>query len=215
MKNEILQKSLPYFLKHGIREMSNNKLVELLGISTKTIYKYFKNKEDLLEEALYLYHAEQQEKTKNLPVTQSAATLFFDIWHLALTNEYNVNNAFFRDLHYYYPELERKIETEVTQKYTKEFVRIIRRGIEKGSFRKDIIPEVVLENIYVQYEAVARSERFTRFRLSIENILLNTIALTIRGICTSKGAEELDKHIQTRDSTVKGKKTSKKPATSQ
>jgi len=50
MKKEILQTSLKQFLKHGIRQMSIQKLVEPLGISTKTVYKYFKNKEELLEE---------------------------------------------------------------------------------------------------------------------------------------------------------------------
>ena len=209
MKNEILQKSLQYFLKHGIREMSNNKLVEQLGISTKTIYKYFKNKEELLEEVLQVHYAQQYEILKSLPAEQRAASLFFDLWYMAVMREYDVNNAFFRDLHYYYPELERKIEIAVTKKFTREFVRIIRRAIEEGSFRKDIISEVVLENIYVQYESVARSERFKRFRLSPENIFLNTIASTIRGICTVKGAEEIDEHIQTREFSVNFKKSNK------
>ena len=59
MKEEILQTSLKQFLKHGIREMSIQKLVEPMGISTKTVYKYFKNKEELLEEALHLHYAQQ------------------------------------------------------------------------------------------------------------------------------------------------------------
>ncbi len=46
MKEEILQKSLTLFLKHGIKEMSNQTLVDWLGISTKTIYKYFQSKKD-------------------------------------------------------------------------------------------------------------------------------------------------------------------------
>ena len=210
MKNEILQKSLQQFLKHGIREMTNEKLVELLGISTKTIYKYFKNKEDLLEEVLHLFHTQQHERLKSLPVQQNAACLFFDLWQLAVLAEYDVNNTFFRDLHYYYPELAKKIEVAETRRYTKEFLQILQGGIEEGSIRKDIIPGVVLENIFVQYEATARSERFKRFRLSAETLILNTIATTIRGICTLKGAEQLDEHIQTRQSSVKGKKSNRK-----
>ena len=70
MKNEILQTSLQYFLKHGIRKMSNDKLVEILGISTKTLYKYFKNKEDLLEQSLNYYYAQQYELLKKMPKDQ-------------------------------------------------------------------------------------------------------------------------------------------------
>lgn len=195
MKNQILRKALRQFLQHAIREMSNQKLVELLGISTKTIYKYFKSKEDLLEEVLYLYHAQQQELLKGLSAEKNAACLFFDLWHLAVMVEYEVNNTFFEDLKNYYPALERKIQSAVTKKYTQEFLLIIRTGIKEGGFRKDIMPEVVLENIFLQYLAIARSEQFKRFRLSAENIMLNTITTSIRGACTVKGAEELDEHI--------------------
>lgn len=209
MKTEILQKSLQQFLKHGIREMNNEKLVELLGISTKTIYKYFKNKEHLLEEALYLYHGQQEKILKNLPA-KDAVCLFFDLWRTAILAEYDVNNKFFKDLHYYYPELEKKIQAAITKKFTQQFLRIIYLAIEQGSVRKDIKPEVVLESIYVQYEAAARSERFKRFRLTPDSLMLNTLATTIRGICTVKGAEVLDEHIQRQPLFVKEKKSNKK-----
>lgn len=195
MKSEILQKTLQLFLKHGIREMNNEKLVDLLGISTKTIYKYFKNKEKLVEEVVILHHLQGFEMFKNRSVS-SAACLFFDLWHSAVMAEYDVNNTFFRDLHYYYPELLKKIEKLTTRKFTEQFLNIINRAIEEGSFRNDILLEVFLENIYVQYEATARSDRFKRFRLSPDILLLNTISNSIRGICTLKGAVALDRHIQ-------------------
>jgi AcrR family transcriptional regulator len=210
MRSEILQKSLEQFLKYGIREMSNQKLVELLGISTKTIYKYFKNKEELLEEVMYLHHALQQEMMISIPAGESAVCYFYDLWYGSLKQEYDVNNAFFNDLHYYYPELANKIEAAVTRKYTQQYIRLIQKGIEEGGFRKDIIPEVVLESIYVQYEATARSDRFKRFRLSPDAIVFNTIATTIRGICTVKGAEALEEHIQTQQLSVKDIKVTKK-----
>ena len=211
MKDEILQKSLEYFQKHGIREMSNQKLVELLGISTKTIYRYFKNKEELLEEVLYLHHALQQEMVRSLPRGRCTACFFFDIWYTAVMGEYDVNDAFFKDLNYYYPELAKKIETTIRTRWTKEFLVVINRGIEDGSFRKDIVPEVVLENIYAQYETIARSDRFKQFGLSPGKIMLNTIGATIRGICTLPGVKALGEHIpQNYQLPAKGKMSMKK-----
>jgi len=209
MKNEILQKSLRYFLKHGIRKMSNDKLVEQLGISTKTLYKYFKNKEELLEEALDFYYTQQYEELKKKPADKSAACLLFDIWYEAIVAGYKINNVFYKDLHYYYPELGRKSEAAVVKKFSEQFLLTITRGMAEDSFRKDIIPEVVLENIFVQYEAIARLDRFKRFRLSPTSILLNTIAHFIRGFCTQKGSKELDDHIQTHLLSVDGKKSLK------
>ena len=196
MKEEILQKVLPLFLKHGIREMSNQKLVESLGISTKTIYKYFENKERLLEEVLYLHHGQQMELVKNLPEGISAACYFFDLWCIAVKREYDVNNKFFIELRYYYPELEKKVHSIVGKNFTRYFIRLIEKAIEEGSFQKEIIPAMVLEGVFGQYDIVARTDRFKKFRTSPVEIYLNTIAKTIRGICTLKGIEELDRHVK-------------------
>jgi len=196
MKEEILQKSLKYFLKHGIRGMSNNKLVELLGISTKTVYKHFKNKEELLEEVLYLYHNMQYEKLQNLPIDQNVACLFFDVWQLAVETEYKVNKVFYDDLSYYYPELEKKVEKAIGKKFEKIFLSIIQKGIKEGSFRKEITPEVALQSVLVLHRAAMRNERFKKFRLSANELLLGTTAVYIRGLCTDEGIHALDKHIK-------------------
>jgi AcrR family transcriptional regulator len=196
MKEEILQKSLKLFLEHGIREMSNQKLVDWLGISTKTIYKYFKNKEDLLEQVLYLYHDGQYEMLLSLSSEQNAACHFFNVWQIAVQTEYNINHIFYQDLHHYYPELGKKVEGVIAKKFEEHFLSIIERGIEQGAFRKDILPQVALRSVLTLHRAAVRTEDFKRFGLSAENLLLQTTASYIRGLCTETGLEALEEHIQ-------------------
>jgi AcrR family transcriptional regulator len=197
MKDEILQTALKQFLKYGIREMSIQKLIAPLGISTKTIYKYFKNKEELLEAVLHLHYTQQYQLLENHSPDQNVVPLIIDIWYIAIEREYSVNNAFFHDLHYYYPELERKTEATTGQKIWKQIQQIVQKGIKEGVFKEDIYPGAAMEGIAVLYNAVARTGQFKRFRVSPYEIFLNTIALYIRGFCTQKGIEELDKHITT------------------
>ena len=197
MKEEILQKSLTLFLKHGIKEMSNQKLVDWLGISTKTIYKYFQNKEGLLEEALYLYHDTQYEKLLNLANEQNAACHFLDIWQIAVEMEYQVNQSFYRDLEYYYPDLAKKVEKVIGPKFEQHFLSVINRGVAQGAFRSDILPEVTLRSVLALHRASVASETFTRLGLSVMDLLLQTTAIYIRGLCTPGGLKALEKHIQT------------------
>jgi AcrR family transcriptional regulator len=195
MKEEILQKSLELFLKYGIREMSNQRLVESLGISTKTVYKYFTNKEELLEEILHLYHGKQYEMLKNLPLEQNVACLFFDVWQIAVETEYKVNKVFYQDLHYYYPELEKKVNAVIGKRFEEHFLSILHRGIKQGDFRKDIIPEVVLQSVFVLLKASLQTDKFKQFALSATDLLLNTIGNYIRGLCSEKGLQALEAHI--------------------
>jgi AcrR family transcriptional regulator len=212
MKNEILQTALQQFLKYGIREMSIQKLVAPLGISTKTVYKYFKNKEELLEEALHLHYAQQYQLLEELAADQKVVPLLLDIWYTAFEREYKVTNVFFQDLNYYYPELERKIQSAMGEKFTRQFIHIVQKGIKEGVFQDGIQTKVVMEGIYVLYDAAARTERFTPFRVSPFEVLLNTIVVFIRGFCTTKGIQELEEHIQTFQPFGKSKKTKEKAA---
>ena len=210
MKEEILQTSLKQFLKYGIREMSIQKLIEPLGISTKTVYKYFKNKEELLEDALHLHYAQQYQLLEELSSDQKSVPLLLDIWYKAFEMEYKVTNAFFKDLQYYYPELEIKIQAAIGEKFTKQFTYIIQKGMDEAVFQDSINPELVIEGIFVLYDATIRTERFKPFRVSPLEILLNTIVVYIKGFCTTKGIQALEEHIQTFQPFGRGKKPKEK-----
>jgi AcrR family transcriptional regulator len=212
MKDEILQTALTQFLKYGIREMSIQKLIAPLGISTKTVYKYFKNKEELLENALHLHYAQQFQMLEKLSEDQNVVSLILDVWYKAFEMEYKVTNTFFQDLNYYYPELERKIQASIAAKFAKQFVQIIQKGIDEGVFQDNIIPAVIMESIYVLYDATVRTERYKQFRVSPFEVLLNTIVIYIKGFCTTKGIRELEEHIKTFEPFGKGKKFKEKVA---
>ncbi|HBC78093.1 MAG TPA: hypothetical protein DCZ51_05660 [Bacteroidales bacterium] len=201
MKEEILQKALKQFLKYGIRKMSIRRLVDPLGISTKTFYKYFRDKEELLEAVLSLHYTQQYQLLETYSADQNVVTLVFDIWHAAIEGEYSVNNKFFHDLHYYYPELEKKTEAAVGHRFWKKIEQIVLEGIKGGLFREDIHPEIAMEGIAVLYGSVTREREFKKFRVSTHEIFLNTIVLCIRGLCTRKGIRCLDKHISTLESS--------------
>jgi AcrR family transcriptional regulator len=197
MKEEILQKSLTLFLKHGIKEMSNQTLVDWLGISTKTIYKYFQSKEGLLEEALYLYHHTEYEKLLNLSNEQNAACHFFKIWEIAIEMEHQINPSFYKDLEYYYPDLVRKVEKVIGPKFEEYFLSVINRAIAQGAFRSEILPEAALRSVLAMHRASVSSETFQRLGLSTMDLYLQTTANYIRGMCTPEGLIALEKHIQT------------------
>ena len=195
VKQKILQTAHDRFLKYGIRKMSVQKLVMPLGISTKTVYKYFKNKEELLEEVLRYYFAQQYQLFEKFLKEKSTIPLFFEIWYLAVEREYSVNNAFFHDLHYYYPELEHKAEREIGEAFWNRLRDVLRKGVHEGVLRKNIHIEIILEAIAVLFGKITRTALFQQFKATPYEIFLNTIVPVIRGICTTKGLNELDRHI--------------------
>lgn len=196
MKDEIVQASLNLCLQYGIRQMSIQRLAESLNISTKTVYKYFKNKEELLEAVLYRYHGEQYQLLENLPAGENAACLFFTIWQLATQQQYQINKVFYEDLHYYYPELEQNVNAVIGQKFEQFFLSVIHQAMDEGAFRNDILPEVALRSVLVLHQAAVRTEVFNRFGLSAQALMVHTTGQYIRSLCTPSGLQSVDVHIQ-------------------
>ena len=76
VREKILLKAKEEFLNKGTRDMSVQSLVVPLSISTKTFYKYFKNKEDLLEEILILHYNQQFAIIRDSSKEQNPVQLF-------------------------------------------------------------------------------------------------------------------------------------------
>jgi AcrR family transcriptional regulator len=213
MKEQILHTALKQFLQFGIRDMSIQRLVETMSISTKTFYKFFKNKEQLLEEALHLFYQQQQEMWRQRSAGQNTITLFFDIWRWGADNEFRVNKVLYQDLNHYYPKLKEKIESAEGETFITQFTQIIQKGMDEGVFEASILPKVILSSITVLYLAAVRGAQFERFHVSHFDLMLNTVAVYIRGFSTQKGIEELEQHLQAIQATNRkkvAKRSSKK-----
>jgi len=196
MKEAIAETALQQFLKCGIRTMTIQKLVAPLHISTKTVYKYFKNKEDLLADALNLFYAQQAALIAEASATENPVRYLYYIWFVGIESEYRVNKDFYYDLHHFYPALHEKVLVKNSEKFLRPFKQIITRGMEAGMFRDDIYPEVVIEGLALLYSAITRTTKFTKYKLTPYEVMLNTVDVFIRGICTNQGVAELDEVIQ-------------------
>ena len=196
MKDRIISKASDEFLQKGVRNMSVQSLVVLLGISTKTFYKYFKNKEELIEEVLTLHYNQQFKLVQEYSKEQNPVFVLLNVWMKAFQVDNDVNNKFYSDIHNYYPELERRVESRVSNTFWLEFQRLIRAGINEGLFLKNILPDVVMESIAILYGTAVRTDQFAKFQISADQSFQNTVALIIRGICTSGGLVFLDEYFE-------------------
>ena len=196
MKEKILQTALDHSQRYGIRKMSMQKLVASLNMSTKTFYKYFCNKEELVENVLHLYYRQQYQVLEKQNKSINSIQLFYNIWHNAVVHEYNVSNKFFQDLQYYYPALEQKITIDFGIKFWEKIKPIVNNGIKEGFFIESINTELVLESISILVYRIGRSDQFQKINTSQKEIFRNSVETIIRGMCTNEGLLELEKHIK-------------------
>lgn len=195
ISTEIINKAENLFLKLGIRSVSMDDLCREMGISKKTLYQYFENKDALVKQVIKT-HVEREQKEINQFVNNSKDALdeLNKIGLMVIKNIEDVSPSALYDLQKYY-----RASFDILMKEQNEFVyscffQNIKRGISEGLFRSDFNPEIVARifssSSFFLVEALSDpSIIFTRKQMIKE--LYN---YHVRGIATPKGVKLWEKY---------------------
>jgi len=168
-------------------------IIAPMGISTKTVYKYFKGKEGLLEACL-IKHYKGLKKNFDQYSKQNtnALTSLVNLFYGAIEEDFKAAPVFYHDLNYYYPELQDKILSKEMKLYADFLEYALNKSIADGFVRADVHPAIVLKTLGLLYRSLTRSNHFTQYDVSPFELASNTITVYLRGICTADGLAILD-----------------------
>lgn len=163
-----------------------------LGISKRTLYEIFDKKEDLLYEGVKYYFGERrsqmQQKAQDC---NNVMEIILVAYKLKVEEVRQTNPLFYSDL-VKYPKVARYLGQQNQQMLT-NMTKFIERGMEEGYFRKEVKPELVARLFDALGKYVMEQQLYLDY--TIEEIFMNLIFVSIRGICTKKGVEAIDKWI--------------------
>lgn len=193
MKDKVIETALERFLQYGIRKMTILKLVEPLGISTKTVYKFFDSKEALLQECLHvLYDGYFNEFSAILASRDNPVNKLLTLFRATLGRDFGMNRDFFHDLNYYYPELQNEAIYRVRNNYGTPMIQLVKEGIKEGYFLYHLDPQLAIKGISTLYASITRGEEYRDYKGSSYPLFKNLVEIYIRGMCTEKGIKEID-----------------------
>jgi len=188
MKEHIIETALKQFLAGGIRSNTMQKLASKMGISTKTMYKYFADKEALLEECLKVHYSETDKGMQLLLADKPNPVVFLcRLYAKSVELDFGTNHLFYHDLNYYYHELQDKAIKNFSHNAIRLLLTSISNGIAEGYFLPDLKPAVVLEALTVLYASVTRHPTYKKYKLQPVQLMRHTVDIYLRGICTGKG----------------------------
>lgn len=191
LKEKIIDIAIQQFKHKGIKCVKMDDIAHLLGMSKRTLYLYFPDKEQLLLESIkrgllsfQTYMKELCEREDNVIV------IMFRFFNEQVEELKSVSPQFFLDLDKY-PRVAKYLAEEQNsrQAHTR---KLIQRGLEQGYFRKDINYELVLKmGSDTLISNIFEKRLYDLF--SLQEIVSNIVFLFIRGFCTQQGIELLDK----------------------
>ncbi len=141
----ILERSRALFFERGVSSLSMDEIASLQGISKKTLYKFFPNKDALLsaviEDRISVIAAEATRlgQDASLPWLERIQGIF-----KVVGNQIGqINEAVIKDIYYNRPDLWERLDTFRREHVFGIVTRLLEEGRKKGFIRRDIDGELV------------------------------------------------------------------------
>lgn len=190
LSGRIIDIAIRKFLNNGVKSVKMDDIANLLGISKRTLYEIFANKEMLLLECLRVREKEYDCHMANYSKEKShnVIDIIIEFYKYQIECVTGVSPSFFKDIGRYHNVMaffeERRMERN---RNAKDFFL---RGVKEGYFRNDVDFDIVLHIGQVSMEYVMHTEMYKEF--GMKHILHNVLLLFLRGICTAEGVTKLD-----------------------
>lgn len=194
VKEELLANISELFLKYGLRSTSMDDICSHLKISKKTLYQFFSNKDDVVEQTM-LYRREYQQTKHNQQEWQqfNAVEMMWRIrQHIIKDFSSRMPTNLF-DLKKYHPEVYERLNQENSIFIHKFLMNILEKGIKEEFFRPNIDQEVEIYLFVKQMSILGEPEMISEIRYPYERIVTTLVDNFIRSIATPAGIAELEK----------------------
>jgi len=197
VKDNIRVVSGDLFFKFGVRSVSMDDIASEVGISKKTIYQFYKDKNELVESVLaHIIERNTQHCSSCLMEAENAvheAVLNLDF---VIEIFKSMNASLLYDLKKYHPKA-----FTLFQKYKNEFllnmtIKNLERGVQEDLFRAEInipvIARLKVEAISSMFDPEIRSG----LQLPLVDVQKEIIMHFLYGVINSKGLKLLNKYLK-------------------
>ena len=191
-QSDIILKSANLFLKHGIKSVTMDDLARELGVSKKTIYKYFDDKDDLITKIVKDRTSTDRKVCENARTeSENAIEALFSISEFISTMLSEVHSSVFFDLQKYHKKAWNLMHEHRVNFVKSQIKENIKRGQKEGLYLESLHPEVIASIYISTMNALFDARIFDMSSLKFNEIFNEIIFFQIRGMASEKGVEYL------------------------
>lgn len=195
LKERIIKEASNLFFKNGIRSVTMSDIANQMGISKRTLYEVFKDKEELLEESINAHmKTADEEIEKIVQSSENVIDTMMRIYAKHLNDVHNINKSSINDLKKYHPRLYQKIEKKQGDGI-QTLIPLFQRGAEQGLIRDNIDYEICIWLIKSQFKILMEGDYIPTDKYPVNQFVRAIILNFTRGIATQKGNEVIDEMI--------------------
>ncbi len=199
VRERILVKAHELFNRFGFRRVTMDEIALKTGMSKKTIYQSFENKDEIVNAVV------EDQINKNCEIFEKHTTDAENAVHEIFLNTETLqerlgemNPTVFEDLEKYFPAVFVKMFQHKNEYLSKKVKDNLVNGIKEGYYRKelnvDIITKLRIETVFLPF----RQEIFPFQKFSLPEVQKEIIEHYLYGLCTPEGQKLIMKYEKQR-----------------
>ncbi|MGQ9621641.1 MAG: TetR/AcrR family transcriptional regulator [Bacteroidales bacterium] len=193
-RSKIIEGAAGLFRKYGIKAVTMDIIAAHLGISKRTIYEIFADKNELLAGVLEVMARKQKDLVlKVLNESENAISAIFRLIEINLEHFHSMSPGFLDDIKKFHQEYLVKKNEKCPVPDFRNNQEVIERGIKEKLFRKDLDADIVNRTIHYMMLSVMNNDLFPYEEFTRKEVMRNTIINYLKGISTAEGLDIIRK----------------------
>lgn len=197
IKLNIIEKANTLFRIYGFRGVTVDDICKECGISKKTIYNYYSDKQSLANETIkYHYNNLHKEIKEIIDLSDNSIETFFKISSHFRETLNDTTPLFVHDLKKFHPDLYNNHQDYKENLFEKSLQKVLVKGKSEGFIRDDINDTIVSKLRIEMIEIGFNQDVFPLKKYNYRDIQLISFDLFLRGIVTTDGLSVYEKILK-------------------
>lgn len=193
LRERIVGTAVTSFSTHGIKSITMDDIAASLGISKRTLYEVFPDKETLLEECILKEQRAADAFIKEVLTTSSnVLEVLLKCYLRSIEKFHATNKKFFEDIKKY-PRAYELMKRD-NNRNSEDTINFFKEGVTQGIFRGDVNFAIVNLLVHEQLDLLMNTDICKKY--SFLEVYESIMFTYLRGISTEKGAAELEVFIR-------------------
>lgn len=193
LKERIILAAVELFTTNGIKSITMDEIAASLGISKRTLYEVFPDKETLLEECILKSQKDGDIFVKRVIETSgNVLEVLLKCYQWSIERFHATNKKFFEDIKKY-PKVYQLMKNN-RNRSSEDTVNFFKEGVKQGIFRDDVNFAIINLLVRDQLDLLMNSDICNEY--SFLEVYESIMFTFLRGISTEKGARVLEDFIR-------------------
>jgi len=196
-QQEIITAAFKQFKLLGFKSVTMDDIARKIGISKKTLYELFKDKDELVLECIkYMLNDNQAQTEKALKNSINAIDQAINILMIMEKMIRGMNPVCYLDLQRFYPSAAKYLNDHKDSFMFQCISDNLKQGIQEGFYREDIDIEIISRFRMESALIVFQHDLFPQETYDIVKVNTQIFAHYIYGIASSKGHKMIESYLK-------------------